>query len=605
MDKQTTLGFILIAIVLIVWMWLQAPPQPTPQQKATADSIRTAELSRKDSIAAQEAKEEKKEEEKAAAVRTEPEDSLGTYFSHLASGQEKILLIRTDLYTAEITTYGGLVRKWELKNYTTWNGYPVPLVDYGQGGDYSLLFTSKDGKLINTRNLYFRSDYRNWKTIELHGDDSFTAELVLPVDDHRRIVKKFTFSNGKYSFDSDIRFENMQEVVANFEYQVTWEHGVPYAERNSVNESGYAKAYAYAGGELSEIDASSVGEPEKKDFTGSTDWVATRNKYFAAALLPDESSAQGAYMWGDRFALPDHGARETYSLALKMPFKGSSLEESKVTVFLGPLDFDVVTSYNRHLDQIMSLGAAWIIRPISEYVLLPMFAFLKMIIPNFGVVIIIFSIIIKIALHPLSKTSMKSMKKMQALQPMMQEIREKYKDDPQKMNQHVMNLYKDYGVNPAAGCLPLLLQMPILYALYSVFSSSIELRQAGFFWWITDLSVPDVLIHLPFNLPILGTSELSGLALAMGITMFLQQKMTVTDPRQKAMVYFMPIMMTLLFNSFPAGLNLYYFVFNLLSIGQQMYVNKQHEQEPLKKIDPKKRKMGFLERLAKDMPKTR
>jgi YidC/Oxa1 family membrane protein insertase len=597
MDKQTTLGFILIAVVLIVWMWLQAPPQPTPQQRATTDSIRTAELTRKDTVVVP--------EEKVAPVPEAPADSLGTYFTHLATGDEKVLLIKTDQYTAEITTHGGLVRKWELKNYTTWDGFPVALVDYEQGGDYSLLFTSKDGKLINTRNLYFRADYRNWKTIELHGDESVSIELVLPVDDHRRIVKKFTFANGKYSFESDIRFENMQDVVANFEYQVTWEHGVPYAERNSVNESGYAKAYAYAGGELSEIDATSVGEPEKKDFTGATDWVATRNKYFAAALLPAGASAQGAYMWGDRLSLPNHGARETYALALKMPFKGSSVEESNFTVFLGPLDFDVVTSYNRHLDQIMSLGAAWIIRPISEYILLPLFAFLKMLIPNFGVVIIIFSLIIKIALHPLSKTSMKSMKKMQALQPMMQEIREKYKDDSQKMNQHVMNLYKDYGVNPAAGCLPLLLQMPILYALYSVFSSSIELRQAGFVSWITDLSVPDVLIHLPFSLPILGTSELSGLALAMGITMFLQQKMTVTDPRQKAMVYFMPIMMTLLFNSFPAGLNLYYFVFNLLSIGQQMYVNKQHDQEPLRKVDPKKRKTGFLERLAKDLPKTR
>ncbi|MDH3253108.1 MAG: membrane protein insertase YidC, partial [Ignavibacteria bacterium] len=468
-----------------------------------------------------------------------------------------------------------------------------------------LLFTSKDGKLINTRNLFFRSDFGNWKTIELHGDESVSAELILPVDNHRRIVKRLTFTNGKYSFESDIRFLNMQEIVANFEYQVTWEHGVPYAERNSVNESGYAMAYAYSGGELSEVDASSVGEPQKEDFTGATDWVATRNKYFAAALLPAGNVAQGAYMWGERFAKPDNGASEQYSLALKMPFKGSSLEQSTLTVFLGPLDFDIVTSYNRNLDRIMSLGAAWVIRPISEYILLPMFTFLKMFIPNFGVVIIIFSIIIKIALHPLSKTSMKSMKKMQSLQPMMQEIREKYKDDPQKMNQHIMNLYKDYGVNPAAGCLPLLVQMPILYALYSVFSSSIELRQASFFWWITDLSVPDMLVKLPFSLPILGTSELSGLALAMGITMFLQQKMTVTDPRQKAMVYMMPIMMTLLFNSFPAGLNLYYFVFNLLSIGQQMYVNKQHAQEPLKKIDPKKRKMGLMERLTKDLPKTR
>ena len=195
------------------------------------------------------------------------------------------------------------------------------------------------------------------------------------------------------------------------------------------------------------------------------------------------------------------------------------------------------------------------------------------------------------------------MRKMQALTPMMNEIREKYKDDPQKMNQQVMNLYKEYGVNPASGCLPLLLQMPILFALYSVFRSSIELRQAHFVWWITDLSVPDSILDLPMTIPFFGVSAISGVALAMGITMFVQQKMSVTDPRQKAMIYMMPVLMTLLFNGFPSGLNLYYFVFNVLSIGQQMFFNRQHADEPLRKVEPKKGGGGFMGKITKDLPK--
>ncbi len=270
---------------------------------------------------------------------------------------------------------------------------------------------------------------------------------------------------------------------------------------------------------------------------------------------------------------------------------------------MGPLDYDIVKSYGRHLDGMMSLGAAWIIRPISEYVMIPIFNLLRWLIPNFGVVIIVFSIIIKIALHPLTKTSMNSMKKMQALTPMMNEVREKYKDDPQKMNQAIMNLYKDYGVNPAAGCLPLLLQMPILFALYAVFRSSIELRQASFVGWITDLSIPDTIAHLPFSIPFFGITDISGLAVLMGITMFVQQKMTVTDPRQKAMVWMMPILMTLMFNSLPSGLNLYYFVFNLLSIGQQVWINKQHGDEPLRKVERKRKPGGIMDRLTKDLPK--
>lgn len=196
---------------------------------------------------------------------------------------------------------------------------------------------------------------------------------------------------------------------------------------------------------------------------------------------------------------------------------------------------------------------------------------------------------------------MKSMQKMQSLQPMMEEIREKHKDDPQKMNQQVMRLYKEYGVNPAGGCLPMLLQLPILYALWAVFSSAIELRQASFVWWISDLSVPDVITKLPFRIPIFNINEISGLALLMGITMFVQQKMSVKDPRQKMMVWMMPILLTLMFNSFPAGLNLYYFVFNLLSIVQQGWVNKKHKNEPLRKIEQKK-SSGWISKLAKDLP---
>ena len=184
----------------------------------------------------------------------------------------------------------------------------------------------------------------------------------------------------------------------------------------------------------------------------------------------------------------------------------------------------------------------------------------------------------------------------------MNELKEKHKDNPDQMNRAIMNLYKDYGVNPAGGCLPLLLQMPILYALYNVFSSTIQLRQASFVGWINDLSIPDTIVHLPFTVPFFGMTTLSGLALAMCITMFVQQKQTVTDPRQKAMVWMMPVMMMLIFNNLPAGLNLYYFVFNLLSIGQQMWINKKHGDEPLRKVDPQKSSGGLIGRLAKNMP---
>jgi YidC/Oxa1 family membrane protein insertase len=594
MDKNSTIGFILIGLVLIAWMWIQTPPAgkrpPAPAHDSTASVAAIP-----DTVPAP--------PRQVPGVQASAADSTGRFFAHLAHGQEKTLIIRTDLYTAEVTTRGGLLRKWELNSFLTWDKHPVHLLDYESGGDLSLLFTSSDGRLVNTRGLYFQADFPAGKTVELHGTDSLTVVLTLPVGEGKAIVKTYVFTNGRYSFDAEMLFRNCGDVLANYEYQVTWESGLRYAEANSVDESNFAKAFAFSGGELAEVDASSLTETPQQDFTGSTAWVAARTKYFAVALIPEANTSQGGFLQGRRTAQPNHGVHESYSLALKMPYRGRPVESTRITVFLGPLDFDVVKSYNRGLDRMMSLGAAWIIRPISEYVMLPLFSFLRWLIPNYGIVIILFSIIIKIALHPLTRTSMKSMKQMQALQPLMAEIREKHKDDSQKMNQQIMNLYKEYGVNPASGCLPLLLQMPILFALYAVFSSAIQLRQANFFGWIHDLSIPDVIVTLPFTIPLFGISQLSGLALAMGVTMFVQQKMTVTDPRQKAMVWMMPVMMTLLFNNFPSGLNLYYFVFNLLSIGQQMWMNKSHGNEPLRKVDPKKRGGGLMARISRDLPK--
>ncbi len=596
MEKQSTLGFVLIGIILIAWMWLQSPP-PQPQTVAPADTTHTP--------VARPKPQPPPADISTPSPRVAPADEFGTFFAERASGDEKVVIITTDLYTAEISSKGGLLRKWELHAYKTWDGQPVQLVEFDKGGDLSLLFTSRDGKLINTRDLHFDIKGAQWQHIRLNGSDSVTIVCSLPVSNGGRLVKNLTFRNGSYQFDAGFSFERLASVISNYEYQIVWEHGLRYAERNSVDESGYAMGYVYSGGELTEVDATSAGERTERDVTGATDWVATRNKYFLLALLPKSPKSEGAFVEGTHVLLADKGEKEAYTLALKMPFRSGGSERADISVYLGPMQYDTVKTIGRHVEETMNLGAAWIIRPISEYVMIPLFQFLRMFIPNYGLVIIVFSIIIKFALHPLTRTSMKGMRKMQALTPLMNEIREKHKDDPQKMNAQVMNLYKEYGVNPAAGCLPLLLQMPILFALYSVFRSSIELRQASFVWWITDLSIPDAFATLPFTIPLFGMNEVSGLAVVMGITMFIQQKMTVTDPRQKAMIYMMPVMMTLLFNSLPSGLNLYYFIFNLLSIGQQMIFNRQHKDEPLRKVDPKKAGGGILGRIAKDLPKVK
>jgi YidC/Oxa1 family membrane protein insertase len=595
MDKQTTLGFVLIALVLLVWIWWSTPqqiPKPpvNPHQEAVQDTAKT----------------EPPVAPKILAPQTETDiepamkDSLGKFFANDTKGEAQIFTIETDHYIAEVSSKGAVILKWELKDFKTWDGYPVQLVNQKHDGDFSLLFTTTDGKLIDTHDLYFTAMSPPRGKIVLSGSDSISLVFVLNAG-QGRIIKTLRFKNDKYDFDASVTLENMASVIANYEYQVIWEHGLKYTERNSVDESRNSLAYSYAGGEITDIDASKAGETPVSNTSGTTDWVATKIKYFAAVIISSDKKASGAYMEGRHETAPNNGVVKQYSIGLKVPFRGEEKETSNFKVFLGPLDFDIVKSYGDGLDHLLSLGWAWL-RPLNVYIFIPLFEFLHLFIANWGVVIIVFSLIIKAVLHPLTRSSMKSMRKMQALQPKMEELRTKYKDEPTKMNEQTMRLYKEYGVNPAGGCLPFLLQMPILYALYSIFLSSIKLRQADFIWWIKDLSVPDVIFTLPFTIPIFGVREVSGLALFMGVTMFFQQKMTVKDPRQKAMVWMMPVMMTLLFNSFPSGLNLYYFVFNLLAIVQQLFVNKQHEDEPLQKVSGKKGKGGLMAALSKNIP---
>jgi YidC/Oxa1 family membrane protein insertase len=249
------------------------------------------------------------------------------------------------------------------------------------------------------------------------------------------------------------------------------------------------------------------------------------------------------------------------------------------------------------LDKTMDFGWSFLVRPISTYLMMPLFMLLHSFIFNWGLVIIVFSIVVKLITYPFSRGQMNSMRKMQALQPKITQIKEDYKDDQKKQQEETFKMYRTYGVNPAGGCLPLLLQMPILFSLYAVLRNVIELRQAPFFSWIQDLSIPDGLFKFNTSIPIIG-NQLSGLTLLMGITMVVQSALTTTDPSKKKMAYIMPIMFTFLFNNLPSGVALYYFMFNIFGIIQQFY-NKRFL--PTLDLDEMKKtavnKKGFMSKL--------
>lgn len=583
MDKRSILGFILIGIVLMMWLYWNSSNQQKLAQtnKPKTDSGKIIEQNK--------IPEKDTESEKQLSGNI-PADSLkndslvlklGKTFASKGIGNpqsqpEKIITLENEKVQMEFSNYGGGLKKYTIKNYDTWDKKPLQLVDWKTGKELHLLFTSKDGKLINTKDLIFESSYPEWKKIDLKTDSSFKLiyTLYISADSSEKISKIYNFYNELFEFDVTYEFSNPVKFIADNKYQVVWESSLNLTEYRSDQEATFAEAFAYMGGELETLDATSVGEQYKGDFNGNTDYVSLRTKYFGLFIIPKDRKGDGAFMSGYRETLKDNGAREHYSVAIKMDIKNDKTEKSTFMILLTPLDYKILKSYEMELEKTMRFSLDFIVRPIAQYVILPVFLFLHSMIPSWGIVIIIFAFLMKVVLNPLTKTQMKSMKKMSQLNPKITSIREKYKDDPVKANQQIMKLYKEEKINPAGGCLPMLLQLPILYALFGVFNSTIELRNESFLW-IKDLSSPDVILNLPFKIPIFGISQISGLALAMGVTMFIQQKMTVTDPKQKAMVYIMPVMLTLLFFSFPAGLNLYYFMFNLFSITQQWWTNKK------------------------------
>jgi len=605
LDKNTTIAFILIGAILVAWLFINTPER-TEQTNQTKDTTKVVEKPpvEKTNIV--------EEEKKLSATLSnqENEGDLGK-FSSLETDSGRIITIETDLAIYELSTKGGGLHKVFLKKFNNWysagldpdgNYYKtsVQLINYTLSDVYNISFISTEGKAINTKELRFETFPEAKRSIT--GDDSLLISFKMEIEPGREIVKKYFFHADTYLINTEIVFKGFNGLIADNTYDISWDSGIRLVERNSTNEANTASADVYYGDEKVVIDAPGDGEKISHDFNGRVDWLAVRNKYFAAIMIPpDPNSVEGAYIEGQAFPTNNLGRKEIYNVRLVVPFQGTDLEKKSINLYIGPVDYDRLKSISHNLTALVDFGSffglKFVVRPIAEYLLLPLFKFLNNFIPNYGFVIIIFSLIIKIVVYPLTRKSFQSMKKMQLLQPKLTEIKEKYKDDQQRMNKEQMKLYQTYGVNPAGGCLPILLQMPIFIALWGLLQAAIELRQQPFILWMKDLSVPDVIYDLGFKLPLFGIQEISGLALLMGITTFFQQKMSIKDPKQQALVYMMPIMLTILFMTFPSGLNLYYFMFNVFSIAQQYYINHKQSGIELVPVDPSKRKKGFMQKL--------
>jgi len=470
--------------------------------------------------------------------------------------EDKTIVIESDLYIARLSSAnGGSVVSYKIKKHLFPDSSYVNLATLENRNNLLISFRGGDGEMVSVREGWVQSVATDSVYLVDPKTITYTNRLG-----QKTITKTITLYPDDFIIDIDINLSSVSEDILGDGFLFSWLGGLPTTEKDTTTEKTYFGAYLYQGGELLDVKAGS-GETFNNEYKGQTDWAAIRTKYFVAALLDNgDNQAKGSTISAS------NKAKELYDIGIELPTD----EKVAVSLYLGPLEYDRIKNLNTNLESIMNFG--WtIIRPISKGVLWTLKS-MHGYIPNYGVILIIFSIMVKLIVYPLTKKSYQSTKAMQAIQPEINSLREKHKNNPTKLNQATMALYKKKGVNPLGSCLPMLLQMPLLIALFTVFRSTIELRGEPFVLWINDLSAPDIIFNLPFKVPIYG-DFVCALPIIMALSMYAQQKMmTVGGPQQeqqKMMQYFMMGFFFLLFNSFPSGLNLYYTLFNVLTIAQQ------------------------------------
>lgn len=550
MDRNSVTGLALIALIMIVWLQFMSPETKTP----------LAENGRKSP--------ETEQESPGIPAPEQPSDAFGV-FADASTGEAELMTVENDLMKITLSSKGATIRSVVLKKHLDGKLQPFDLVSNARKGALSLLFLSNDGKKIDTRDLYFKSIVSGSK-INLKRGESSSVRYRLDIGPSQAIEITYRFSGNSYKIDYDVKLTGFNNALAGNEYQLQWDGGLTYSEKNREDESHNALAGGYLGGSFVKIDASKDNETYREEQSGEAGWVAVRNKYFTAALIP-ESKTEGIYLEGKR----QGGHFEEYLASLKMAVPSSdNVSENRYSLYIGPLDYNTVKKLDADLEKIMDFGWDWLTRPFAEFIILPVFNWMNGFISNYGVIIIIFALLIKLVTYPLTMASTKSMKKMAALQPALKDLQEKYKDNPAKLQSELGRIYKEAGVNPLGGCLPVLLQMPLLFAMFYVFRSSIELRHHGFLW-AKDLSVPDSIFDFGFSIPVYG-DHIAVFPILMAVTVFVQQKITPTaqsNEQMKVMLYVFPAMMLLFFNNLPAGLGLYYLMFNVFSVAQQFYIN--------------------------------
>jgi YidC/Oxa1 family membrane protein insertase len=637
--RNTIIGFLLIFGILIGYYFLTAPSKKElAEQRRKQDSVMMAQRQKDSVTQVLQAERLKNEEQKQV------QDSIATVgtalpsagysalydrygsFGLFAQGEKKLYFLENDLLKIGLSTRGGNIVYAELKNYKTWDGMPLVLID-SDTNKFGFSFFANN-RTINTNEFYFQPEWiggfgAGSDTIRVSGNQEaqFALRLYTSIDSvvnkEQYIEYLFTLKGDNYMLGFDVNFHNLNQTIdASREYiDFEWNTDLRKQEKHPDQFNGSTIYYKL---NEDEVDYLSETKDEEESLRDQIKWVSFKEQFFSTALIADNYFVDPIMRVSTSETPPSDRYLRSLYYKIGVPFKGEVKETVGMSLYFGPNKYKTLRKYKLDLERQIPLGwSFFLMQWINRYAVLPVFNFLGSFGWNYGIVILVLTILLKIVLLPVAYKTYLSSAKMRLLKPELDEINLKYpkKEDAMKKQQATMAMYKKAGANPMSGCIPVLLQMPILIAMFRFFPASIELRQQAFLW-ANDLSSYDSIMNLPFNIPFYG-DHVSLFCLLMTISTiiytYLNNQMMGSSSQQlpgmKTMMYLMPIMFLGIFNNYSSGLSYYYLLVNLLTFAQ-MYIfrwfvdeNKLHKKIQENKLKPVK-VSGFQKRLE-DMAKKR
>lgn len=575
--KNTIIGFTLIGVIMFGFTWYQSRQyQKQMEYQAQLDSIAQAErleayaLDSLNRIASGDTL-----DNAATTVVLSTKPALKPYrddnLTKAREAEASVLTLSNDKMEIAFTTKGAQPYSVKLLDYVKYDSSSLYLIP-PQASEFNVNVFA--GESVDTKEFVF--------DVAEVSDSSIVMRL--PFAQGGYIQQKYVLSQGSYMVHNELSFVGMDSVIPSrvSSVDLNWKTVVPRLEKGYKNEKQYSKIDYYVPGEKSPEDMGN-GKNESKRLDAKFDWVAFQQQFFSSILTAPEGFESGEF--GVEYFPEDDVDRNLMACSAHARAGVDMMKAGDKVIpfdfYFGPNHYHTLKSYDRKYEKIIPLGG-WLVGWISRFIIIPCFDLLGRFISNYGLIILIMTVLLKIVISPLTIKSYMSSAKMSALKPEMDKINEKYpkQEDAMKKQQATMELYQRAGVKPLGGCLPMLLQFPILWAMFRFFPASIELRQKSFLW-ADDLSAYDSIWDFGVNIPLFG-DHLSLFALLMAVSMFLYSKMTSSqmsnDPQMASMkfmsVWLMPIMMLFICNNLSSGLSYYYFISNLLTMLQTFIIKK-------------------------------